>query len=146
MPELWTLGVIAHTMKKIITIGFSAVLLVIVTSLSWQYFKHSRDSKISRILAGTWHADDLGSFTVRSDGGYVWQITNLATGRAATLEGTFQVKDGVLFNTVTKSSRTNAHMPYVSHSQIVRANDREMVIIDGDAGGNVEHIIRKDTK
>jgi len=47
---------------------------------------------------------------------------------------------------VTKSSRTNAHVPYVSPSQIVRASDHEMVIIDGDAGGNGEYIIRKDTK
>ena len=133
-------------MKKIVAIGFTVALLVIVALLSWHYFKHSRDTKISRILTGTWHADDLGSFTVRSDGGYVWQITNLTTGRAVTIEGTFQVRDGVLINTVTKSSRTNTHVPYVSHSQIVRANDYEMVIIDGDAGGNDEHIIRKDTK
>lgn len=134
------LGIIAHTMKKIITIGFIAALLVLVTLLAWQHFKPSRDAKIRKNLTGTWVVD-FGSFTVRPDGSYVGWITNSTSG-VVTNEGTFQIRDDYLINTMTKTSRTNARVPYVGHLRIIRANDGEIVLDDG----GVEDVLRKVTK
>jgi hypothetical protein len=128
-------------MKKIITIGFTATLLVLVTLLAWQHFKPSRDAKIRKNLAGTW-AMDFGSFIVHPDGSYIGWHTN-ATSGIVTNEGTFQIRDGYMINTMTKTSRTNARVPYVSQMRIIRADARELVI---DDGGNVELVLRKDTK
>ena len=133
-------------MKNSLTAAFIIALLFVAAWIACQHLKQSRDARNTRALAGTWHAHDLGAFTVRPDGAYVWLFTNLATDRVVTLEGAFKVQSGVLINTVTKSSRTNARVPYVSHSQIVRVDDQELVIIDGDAGGNVQHTFRKETK
>jgi len=140
VAQLFSLGIIAHTMKRIITIGFFAVLFVLVTLMAWQHFMPSRDAKIRKNLAGTW-VMDFGSFTVHPDGSYVGWHTN-ATSGIVTNEGIFQVRDGYLIHTMTKTSRTNAHVPYVSRERIIRADVREMVIDDG----GVELVLRKDTK
>ena len=141
VAQLFSLGIIAHTMKKIVTIGFIAGLLVLVALLAWQHFMPSRDAKMRKNLTGTWVVN-FGSFTVRPDGSYVLCYTN-ATSGIVTNEGTFQIRDGYMINTMTKTSRTNAqHMPHVSHERIIRADSREMVIDDG----GVELVLRKDTK
>jgi hypothetical protein len=129
-------------MKKFTAIGFLAALLFFVTLLSWQHLKPSRDEKIRRNLTGTW-AVDFGSFTVRQDGSYIAQFSSPTAGRVVTNEGTFQVRDGYMINTMTKSSRTNAHVPYVSRVRILQADSSEMVI---DDGGKVGLVLRKNTK
>jgi hypothetical protein len=127
--------------KKTTTIGFIVALLVVATLLSWQHFKPSRDAKIRMNLPGTW-VTDFGSFTVRPDGSYIGWHTNSTSG-VVTNEGTFQIRDGFLINTVTKSSRTNAHVPYVGYLRTIQANDGEIVL---DEGGGVEDVLRKDAK
>ena len=120
-------------------------LLIIVAFTGWQLLKSSRDSKMRQNLTGTWVAS-FGSFTVDPNGSYVGLVTNVTTGRVTTNEGRFEVRSGFLINTVTRSSRTNAHVPYVSHSRILRENGRELAIIDGDEGGNVEHVFRRPSR
>jgi hypothetical protein len=48
--------------------------------------------------------------------------------RTAELEGTFEIKNGVLIDTMTKHSNTNANLPSVSRGSIVRMNSQELVV------------------
>jgi hypothetical protein len=48
--------------------------------------------------------------------------------RTADMEGRLQVKDGMLFDTMTKHSNTNAVLPRTDRSRIVRMSGRETVI------------------
>ena len=57
--------------------------------------------------------------------------------RTADIEGKFQVRDGVLIDTMTKHSNTNAVLPRSTRARIVRINDREMVLNSESLGGQV---------
>jgi hypothetical protein len=58
------------------------------------------------------------------------------------LEGTWQVKKGVLIDTNTKHSDTNATaLPIISRVRIIRADDEELVL-EGDTASS-EVILRK---
>jgi len=133
-------------MKKFAVIGLAIGLVVAAILLSWQHFKSSHDESVRKLLAGAWTLDGSSSYTARPDGTFVRVFTNFNTGRVVTNEGTFQVKDGFIFETVTKSSRTNTHVPITSHSWIIRAEANQIVVIDGDPGGNVQHIFRRETR
>jgi hypothetical protein len=82
----------------------------------------------------------FGSLTVQPDGSYALQFTVSPPSGVVTDEGTFQVRDGFLIDTVTKSYRKNAQLPYVTRTRIIRANDREMVI---DTSAKSGLILRK---
>jgi hypothetical protein len=148
VAQLFSLGIIAHTMKKTITIGFTVALLIIVALLSWQHFKPSRDAKIRKNLPGiwvvNWGKNHRSTSTISPDGSYVCQITGSSDGTVVTVEGTFQVRDGFLIDTMTKSSQTTTHVPNVSRGQIIRADAHEMAI--SFDGGNGESVFRKDTR
>jgi hypothetical protein len=129
-------------MKKFIAVGFTVALLIVVALLSCQHFKHSRDAKIFKSLAGTWIMS-LGSLTVHPDGSYVLQSTVSPSGGVVTNEGTFQVRDGFLIDTVTKTSQPNTEVPRVSRARIIRADDSEIVVNYEGARG--ETVFRKET-
>ena len=131
-------------MKKYITIGFVTAVLVAIALLSWQHIKTSRDARTRQNLAGTWVVD-TGSFTVRPDFSYVGQFTNSTAGKIVTNEGTFQVRDGFLIDTMTKSSGAHAHVPYITRLRIVRADAHQMVIDENDDSGDIKIVLRKDT-
>ncbi len=84
----------------------------------------------------------FGSLTVHPDGSYVLAFTVSPTSGVVTNEGTFQVKDGFLINTATKSYRKDVQVPHVTLTPIIMANDHEMIIDTGAKGGL---ILRKDT-
>ena len=127
-------------MKKAIAIGLAIALLGVAALLSRQHLKHASDARIFKNLPGTWSMS-FGSMTVQPDGSYVLQFTVSPTSGLVTNEGTFQVRDGFLIDTVTKSYRTNAQVPYVTHTRIIQANAREMTI---DTGGKSGLVLRKD--
>src|ERR1035438_10367450 len=108
-------------MKKSIAISAVLVLLVFTTLLAWRHFKHSRDERIYKNLAGTWTMS-FGSLTVHPDGSYVLEFTVSPTSGVVTNEGTFQVRNGFLIDTVTKSYRKNAQVPYITPTPIIMAN------------------------
>ncbi len=134
-PHPWlsfgALGIIAHTMKKIITIGFVAALLVIVILLAWQHFKPSRDVIIQQKLTGTWVVDfghGMSDRTIiHSDGSFESQTTGFVNGGVGSLGGTILVKDGEMVKTITKDSHTNSPVPYVIRRHIIRIDDNELV-------------------
>jgi len=127
-------------MKKFIAILATVTVLAAVAFLSWQHFKHLRDERIYKNLAGTWTMS-FGSLTIHPDGSYVLQFTVSPDSGVVTNEGTFQVRDGFLIDTVTKSYRKNAQVPYVTPTPIIMANDHEMIL---NTGSNNKLILRKD--
>jgi hypothetical protein len=91
-------------------------------------------------LTGTWlvegsypkGGDFKSTITIDSDGHYVCQV--LATSpddsvtRTGNLAGTFEIKHGVLTDTMTKYSNTNLAQPIISQFWIIRMDDRELVV------------------
>ncbi len=113
---------------------------------SRQRSKPSRDAVINKNLPGTW-VIDLGVSTrstivVSADGNYKCQITGLPSGELIKLEGTMQVKDGFLIDTLTYSSRITLGKPSVGRDRIIRANEHEMVV----ETDNWDAVYRKITK
>jgi hypothetical protein len=127
-------------MKKIIPIGFIIALVGLAAFFSWQHFKHAKDARIFKNLPGTW-TTSFGSLSVQPGGSYVLQFTVSPDIGVVTNEGTFQVRDGFLIDTVTRTCRTNAQVPYVNRKRIIQADDREMII---DTGGKSGLVLRKD--
>lgn len=102
---------------------------------------HHNDVAIPRELLGTWVTEGVypqaGGFkstlTVAPNGGYACHVVSHNASnatRAFEIEGTLQVKDGVLSDTMTKHSQTNAPVPITFHYRIVRMDRREMVLSD----------------
>jgi hypothetical protein len=91
------------------------------------------------MLPGTWVAEGAGppgsdfksTLKIAPNGGYTCQIIRHGPSnavRTTEMEGTFQVKDGVLNDTMTTHSNTNAPVPVGSRMRIVRMDNREMVL------------------
>jgi hypothetical protein len=69
--------------------------------------------------------------TIDRSGNYVCHlVTQRESGptRTNALEGTFQIKDRVLLDTVTKDSNTNAVLPMITRARIVRIDEGEMIL------------------
>ncbi len=128
-------------MKKAITIGIVTALLVVVSFMCWQHFTYFSDKEIRKNLLGTWVGESAssGSFAIHQDGSYVADFTDASGKVATTHEGTFQVADGYLIISVTKSSQTNQPVPHDFRYRIIRADAQTIVMDDGE-------ILRKDTK
>jgi hypothetical protein len=97
------------------------------------------DVQVRKQLAGTWVVTgkyrDGGSFTstirIRQDGDYACRIiwhSESGTDRSSDLQGFFQIRAGVLIDTTTNHSNTNAVLPMTSRAHIVRFDGREMVL------------------
>ena len=119
--------------------------LIAISLLLTACSKHRSDAQVRQMLPGTW-AVSFGDSSVQvgggytniigADGRYAYQLINPTTGGVVDVEGTFQVSDGYLIDTMTKCSRTNVQVPHIYRGRIVRADSREMVFafIDGGAG------------
>lgn len=91
-------------------------------------------------IAGTWLlARDIpggshfqSTTIIARDGHYVSQISivhsNHPSRNAAEFQGTFEIKDGLLIDTINKDSQTNSRVPRTSRARIIRMNDREIVV------------------
>jgi hypothetical protein len=102
------------------------------------------DSELNAILPGTWvleqdwpasHSNMRSVVTVASNGAYVCHITGVTLSRtnAIDLEGTWQIKDGCLIDTITKDSDPGFNpprhaLPYTSTQRIMRANEKELAL------------------
>jgi hypothetical protein len=98
------------------------------------------DAEVRRNLPGSWIAagpDSAGGhfsnmITVARDGDYVAHVVSQysSDGVERTYEtaGKFEVRDGMLIDTMTKHSNTNAVLPYTFRSRIVRFDGRELVL------------------
>ncbi|MEI8291027.1 MAG: hypothetical protein WCH99_16300 [Verrucomicrobiota bacterium] len=93
------------------------------------------DAKMQRELPGTWVAvfpnGVQSTVVVNADGSYSCQHTRLTNGvTLSRIEGTIQIRDGLLIDTVTKHSSTNAKVPFMSTNIIVHMNKNEIVEIE----------------
>ena len=67
---------------------------------------------------------------VAPDGRYMCHATTTGTNKISKtfeIEGNWEIKDGVLIDTMTKHSQTNAPIPRTSRAQIIRRSDRELI-------------------
>src|SRR5579872_6865475 len=116
-----------------------------------------RDADIRKNLPGTWHLvqpplDKGGmkfTFTIAPNGDFKREILITSNGvpifEGVDMTGTFQIQDGYLIQTVTYMRvRRNAHLPQVSRSKIIHAEESEMVFVP--EGMTETDIIRKDTR
>lgn len=70
--------------------------------------------------------------------------------RSIQQEGTWRVRDGVLIDTITKDSQTNAPTPNTNYARIVSIDDQKLVLdyvkITGAAYPTNQTVFRKQTK
>jgi hypothetical protein len=95
--------------------------------------RHS-DAALQQRLVGTWrYAGSEGNsntifsdltFTVSASGNYTSQIT---TPRTGSIEGTAEIKKGVLVITATKRNNTNVIPPLVERQTIIQFDEGEFV-------------------
>jgi hypothetical protein len=110
-------------MKTILTFVLTSLLLAGCSR---------RDATIQGNLTGTWTHDwgngIHGTSVIASDGGYQCEISGFTNGRVVRLEGTMIVKHGVLIDTLTTDSQTNAQTPRIFQWQIDHMNNHEFVL------------------
>ena len=142
MAQLFSLGIICALMKYTLPILAFSIFL---TACS-----HRSDAEIRKSLPGSWHWAESSSnqgrsvFMVSPSGDFTNDVIRPYGTVGAETAGTFQVQDGYLIGTVTKSSQKGQKVPFVLRTKIVRADDREMVIV---ADGTTNEItIKKDTR
>lgn len=129
---------IPRFMKTLTIIGFTVVVLIVVVFLWGPQRKHFGDLVVNQRLPGTWV--ETGKDGVRKtividpDGHSV-----MRTSRGVTAEGTTLVKDGFLVSTITNSSQSMT-LPFTQSVQIIRMDDRELVL-RGDR--NTEVVYKK---
>jgi hypothetical protein len=85
--------------------------------------------------------------TVASTGAYVGDATNFGSKGFKTyhIEGTWEIKDGVLTDTVTNHSDPKARLPFISSERIIRFSTNELVVrYEYDASNFVETLFMKE--
>ncbi len=141
-----------------LTLSFFAVLLLVAAC---KRHEESVDNKIQRTLPGTWvfearyanGSSNQSTVEVAQDASYV--CTLFLPGRTngpriIRQEGTWRVKDGVLIDTITKDSQTNARKPNTNYARIVSIDDQKLVLDYGKIPGVLQPtnqtVFRKQTK
>jgi len=108
----------------------------------------SDDAKLRQQIAGTWTLSLDGgvrsTIIFGSHGDYSCKVIGSDGVQIAQLEGTFEVKDGFLVDTVLKDSQTDAQVPRTSRAAIVRMGEQELVLRRADTGN--ETVLRKDSR
>ena len=112
---------------------------VVFLATACRQHKDSADDKMQQELSGTWlfeakyvQGGNLEqTITVAPDGSYT--LTSTMPGRTngprtISMEGTFRVEGGVLVDTVTKNSQTNAPVPSTNRSRIIRVDNHELAL------------------
>jgi uncharacterized lipoprotein NlpE involved in copper resistance len=130
-----------------------ALKLLLLTLLLMGCARPEPKSGTTRNLAGTWvcvldvpdHPHAETTTVVGADGHYSTHakvtISNLSNRVwTADLEGTLEIKDGILVDTVTKDSQ-HTSLPRTLRAHVVRMNDNELVV--KCEGSENESILRK---
>ena len=124
-------------MKKLITVGLLAVLVVAFILVFWQHAKTSRDRKYSENLAGNWSWEIYSLHGIRNfaaDGSFTEQTVSVFKGtNTYQTVGTWYVKDGRVIVTVTSDNNKKALVPRTISEQIVRIDANEFVGTFGKA-------------
>jgi len=113
---------------------YTAALFVLVFLLT--ACNHRSDAAVRRNLPGAWHFDlsstadggGTSTFTIATNGDFVCQTVVASGIPTIELAGTFQVADGYLIETVSRSTQPKARVPFVSRAQIIQADAQEMIV------------------
>jgi hypothetical protein len=100
------------------------------------------DAKIQRLLVGTWGLDQEPSKTIQNkpDGSYILQLTR--GGSNVVVEGTWQVKAGVVIATMTNApSWYGPQDPVVRHkaesNKVVSIDEHKVTLLSSQDGTTV---------
>lgn len=112
-------------MKAYIIIGF----LSLFGLLSIAADAPSSDALIQQQIVGTWHLNWIAmqcTTTISTNGDYVANWTDSLRTRE---EGTIEIRNGLMIDTLKKTSGNNqpVPMPHVSTNLIVRLTDHELI-------------------
>ena len=113
-------------------------LILLLTACSQRHASPVEgDAEIQAKLVGTWvmertniDGERRDVLTIAADGSYVAEMTSVMSNetRRDSESGTSLFRGGVLTDTTTSHSDTNARLPYVERTRIVRLDDRELVL------------------
>jgi hypothetical protein len=126
-------------------------LRILALSILLTACSHRSDAEIRKSLPGAWHfvqepSANTGTrsiFTISPNGDFTNDLVRPDGTVDLETAGTFQVQDGYLIWTVTKSSHKLGRLPNVLRVKIIRANNSEIV---GRIEGMTNQItIHKDT-
>jgi hypothetical protein len=110
----------------LLAIGTTTIVVIKTEQLS-PIKSLPNDEEVRRNLPGVWQLDfasttvrsGTSTFTVATNGDFVCKTVFSSDINPVELAGTFQVADGYLVETVTRSTQPNAHIPFVSREQII---------------------------
>jgi hypothetical protein len=118
----------SDVMRALISAGLLSLLVSSLPSIAND--APASDSAIQQRMVGTWFLDYYHAFqstiTIGTNGDYVAYRTN-GHSRTNKLEGTMEIRDGLIIDTLKKSSITNEPVPLVFTNVIIRVTDRELV-------------------
>ena len=119
------------TLFSLLALGITTVPAAFESSTA------SGDARIRQKIVGTWIVDRQSpagiiikaTVTLNLDGQFTTKGTVTRDGSRQTIEcaGTWQVKEGMLIETITKSGSKNVPLGLVTRDKIIRVNDRELV-------------------
>ena len=142
MAQLFSLGILYALMKWTLPI---LALSILLTACG-----HQSDAQIRKNLPGAWHFVEASSnqdrsiFSISSSGDFTNDSIRPDGTVVVETAGTFQVQDGYLIGTVTKSSQNMGRLPHVFRAKILQADSKKMVILPEDMTRKLT--IEKDTK
>jgi hypothetical protein len=118
-------------MRAYISAGFFSLFVIVASGLpSFAADTPSSDSAVRQRMVGTWFMDFAhvyqSTITIGTNGDYVAYRTS-GHSRTNRLEGTIEIRDGLMIDTLKKSSITNEPVPLVFTNVIIRVTDRELV-------------------
>jgi hypothetical protein len=120
-------------MKKFTAIGLWIVVAVLVGLLFWNWVQVSRDKNFSQKLAGTWSwqfANIRETYNYSIDGSFTDQevLTHSKNTNIYQMAGTWQIKDGKIFETITNDSHKGARVPRTHSAQIIRLDAHKYIV------------------
>jgi hypothetical protein len=120
-------------MKKFTIIGFTVVALIMCALLFWRHAKQPTDSDLRQKLSGTWawERDNIRcTNTIAPNGTFDYQLVYLYAKDARThqVEGTWQVEDGILIETITNDNDAQHRVPRTNSAQIILVDARELSV------------------
>jgi hypothetical protein len=121
-------------MKNFIFAGVGIVLLIVIAALCW-HIKAARemDARNLQKLVGDWAAKDKDGLhdviTIHSNSSFICSVTPADNmGLLYYFEGTLQVKNGIIIETITNHSDTNVHLPFFSRMDLVGLKNNNFVV------------------
>ncbi|HEX4341875.1 MAG TPA: lipocalin family protein, partial [Verrucomicrobiae bacterium] len=116
-----------HPMIKKLTLALLGL------SLSLTGCHRSSDAAISQKTIGTWEiTSPSGKITFRKDGSYTshWIMFRHDTSEELAYEGTWQIENRILINTVTNASGPEPHAPLGStdRAKVISIDDHQLTI------------------